>query len=282
MGDIYISSLTLMNKSPEEIIRIAKDNDFFLEFSSGMPFSNDMEKLYIEAAIKKMPHNYFPAPEIPFVLNLASLNDKIRNQSVEHCIKGLHLAKQANASFFSAHAGFCIDPHPFELGKKINYIPFFNKDLHKQLFLESVKKVLKEATQLNIQFLIENNVIASFNIVEGENPLLCCESKEIKWLFNAIDNKRLGLLLDTAHLKVSCETLGLKKDDEIKAIEQYVKAIHHSDNDGLVDNNQLMDSNYWFLSHLNKFSSLTHVIEVKNIDIDTIKQQIKLLQAYGC
>jgi len=282
VGSIYISSLAFTGLTPEEIINTARNHNFSLEFSSGMPYRPDMEQLYLEADIKKIPHNYFPAPSIPFVLNLASKEISIRDQSVNHCINGLLLAKQAGAAFFSAHAGFCIDPIPTELGRKIEYSPLFDKEEHKQIFLESLKIILKEAKGMGMQFLIENNVIAPFNIVEGKNPLLCCESSEINWLFNEVNDTELGLLLDTAHLKVSCQTLGLQKDNELKNIEPWIRAIHHSDNNGLVDDNQLIDNNYWFLPYLERFKNLLHVIEVKNIGIDVIKDQINLLQSYGC
>ena len=116
---IAVSSLALAGKSPEEIISIAQKENYVLEFSSGMPYRNDMEDIFLNAHVKKIPHNYFPAPEKPFVLNLASVNDEIRNRSVQHCINGLRLASLASSPFFSAHAGFCVDPNPSELGKQL-------------------------------------------------------------------------------------------------------------------------------------------------------------------
>src|SRR5665811_1545119 len=97
--------------------------------SSGMPYRADMEEIFLNAPIKKFAHNYFPAPEIPFVLNLASSNEKIRNQSLTHCLKGLELSKLAGAHFFSAHAGFCVDPHPDELGRKLALTNPFDREV---------------------------------------------------------------------------------------------------------------------------------------------------------
>lgn len=281
--EIYVSTLAFGKKDIEDTIRIAKEEDLALEFSSGLPYNEDTEKIYTEAEIKKIPHNYFPAPAIPFVLNLASSNPAIRNQSIQHCIKGLYLSKLANAPFFSAHAGFCIDPDPAELGRKINYSPDFDKQEHTALFLGALKTILDEAERLDMRFLIENNVIAAFNLVNGaENPLLCCENEEIINVLKAVNNSRLGLLLDTAHLKVSCQTLGIDKNNEVDLLEPYIKAIHHSDNDGFKDTNEPMGNEYWFLPYIKRFNGLPHVVEVKNIDIAEIKQQVKLLQTYGC
>jgi len=38
-------------------------------------------------------HNYFPPPSKPFVLNLASLDDKLYKQSIDLCINAIKLSK---------------------------------------------------------------------------------------------------------------------------------------------------------------------------------------------
>lgn len=281
MLEIYISSLAFIGKEAEEMISLANREKFNLEFSSGIPYRSDMEDVYLNAPINKMLHNYFPAPKIPFVLNLASSNHKIRTRSIYHCLNGLRLASKSNNSFFSAHAGFCVDPDPNELGRKITYTSTFDKNEHKALFLDSLSFILKEADCLGLDFLIENNVITDFNLLGEINPLLCCESKDIKWLFEVEKSERLGILLDTAHLKVSCQTLTLNLEKELNEISKFIRAIHHSDNNGLVDSNNPMDESYWFLPHLKAYQKKPHVIEVKKINVDTIKQQIKLLQKHG-
>ncbi len=282
-NEIYISSLAFSGKPVEEMIATVKKHSWALEFSSGIPYRPEMESIYLDAPIKKIPHNYFPAPKEPFVLNLASINESIRNQSIAHCKKGLWLSQQSAAPFFSAHAGFCIDPDPNQLGRKIEYKQDFNKTENKRLFIESISTILQTAEELGVDFLIENNVIASFNLTASkDNPFLCCESAEIKWLFNKLNNSRLGLLLDTAHLKVSCQTLDLQIDKEIGNLLPFVKAIHHSDNEGLVDDNQELKNNYWFLPYMTTIDqSIVHVIEVKNISTNMIEKQINLLISNG-
>lgn len=279
LNKIYISTLAFLGKTPQQIANIATENSFNIEFSSGMPYDENMEDFFIKTPIKnKLPHNYFPAPKIPFVLNLASSNEDIRNTSIRHCINGIKLAKAVNAPFFSAHAGFCIDPDPNELGKKINYSANFNKEEHWKLFFDSLNTILKSAEENEIDFLIENNVIAPFNLQDDLNPLLCCESDDINFLFSNVKSKRLFILLDTAHLKVSCTTLKLDLNQELVKIEKYIKGIHHSDNDGLSDTNESLDESYWFLPYMNKFEHLVNVLEVKRLSISEIEQNIKILK----
>ena len=280
--DIYVSTLALQGHKVEEMIELARANHWALEFSSGLPYRKDMTILYKDADIKKIPHNYFPAPQVPFVLNLASADNKIRKQSLKHCKDVLRMAKQSDSPFFAAHAGFCVDPKPTELGNKINYTTVFNKEYNKKIFIESVYEILQLAEELEIDFLIENNVIAPFNIVDGVNPLLCCGSEEISWLFTTISHRHLGLLLDTAHLKVSCQTLGLNLLEEFEKIKTFIKAFHHSDNDSFSDNNKMFKEDYWILPMIYLYKKDPHIIEVKNINPETINKQINLLKEYGC
>jgi len=77
---LFISTLALEYYSIEEIIRIAEERNWSIEFSSGIPFGENVTQLYLEANVNKIPHNYFPAPQSPFVLNLASVNQLIREK----------------------------------------------------------------------------------------------------------------------------------------------------------------------------------------------------------
>ena len=273
-----VSSIAFLGKPIEEIIKICSGNKWPLEFSSGIPYRGDMEKIFLETKIIRYAHNYFPAPEIPFVLNLASSNEIIRKKSIDHCIHGLSLTKKVGAPFFSAHAGFCIDPNPNELGKQLSKDFKFDKNENWKLFKLSLHEILAHASQLGLKFLIENNVIAKMNIYhDGSNPLLCCEENEIRQLFREMKNPSLGLLLDTAHWKVSANTLKFNATMSVNSIAHYISCIHHSDNEGEYDNNLPLNNNYWFLEKMEKFKDCLHVLEVKKIDPEVIMEQINLL-----
>lgn len=280
MSKIFISSLAFSGYPAEEMIAIAEREGFAIEFSSGLPYRPDMEELYTEATINRIPHNYFPAPEVPFVLNLASSDPAIRIRSINHCIKGLGLAKESGSGFFSAHAGFCIDPNPLELGNQLKITGKINRKLHQDLFLDSLNAILQKTAEMDLYFYIENNVLAPFNVIDGQNPLLCCDAREILWLLSEVNNSRFGLLLDTAHFKVSCNTFGLDPNEEIRSIVPFIRCLHHSDNDGLKDTNQPMDSEYWFKSFMPRFRDVPHVVEVKSIPVEKIKEQVNLLELW--
>lgn len=248
-----------------------------IEFSSGIAYNKNNIDTFLAFSGKKIIHNYFPAPKEPFVLNLASVNKEIRQKSISHCINGLKISVQGRASFYCAHAGFLIDPNITELGTKIEIAADVKTKDQRRLFINSIKQIVQVADELGIDFYIENNVLAAFNYNADKIPFYCCESKDIIAVFKEINHPRLGLLLDTAHLKVSCKTLGLNLEEEFHKIKHLVKAIHHSDNNGLVDSNDKLEDDYWFLKHLHQFNTIDHVIEVKDLTINDIHSQIELL-----
>lgn len=273
----YVSTLALRDKSVSEIIEIALQEGFALEFTSSMSFDKCLTKQFIEAPVIRMPHNYFPVPETPFVLNLASTNDQIRQTSIQHCLDGLALVKETGGPFFAAHAGFCIDPNPTELGKKLSQEQTFNAAVNWDVFINSVQTIVQRAEELETVFLIENNVVAQMNIREdGSHPLFCGNPEEMLRLIKTIDHPRLGILLDTAHLKVSANTLGFDLDKAVAQLVNIVQGLHHSDNDGRFDTNEPLTNNYWFLKHLHKFE-VPQVIEVKDLSVAEIHQHLTLL-----
>ena len=274
-----ISSIAFGKQPLETTIQWIKQRKLALEFSSGLPYMSNVLDVFYNADIAKYAHNYFPAPKEPFVLNLASSNDTIRERSIAHCLQGLRISAKVNAPFFSAHAGFCIDPPPNQLGKKIDIPKISNREMHYDLFLESLTVILTEAKKLNLKFLIENNVLAKMNYPNNsQNPLLGVESFELVNLANHFGLNHFGLLLDTAHLKVSAGTLNFDLNNSVMDLKDYIFCIHHSDNNGMQDDNSILPEDYWFLKHMNHFKNIPHVLEVKNIDSAIISSQLELLK----
>lgn len=279
---LYVSTLAFLGQPLPELLEVADQEGYALEFSSALPYRSDNEHLFLEYPHPKLAHNYFPPPQRPFVLNLASEVDSIRRRSIEHCQRGLRLSQQAGSPFFSAHAGFCIDPQPEELGKQLRQTEqVIERKKCWSLFIESLQAVLRTAEALNVDFYIENNVTAGMNLnVHGQNPLLASHIEELVSLTAEVDHARFGLLLDTAHLKVSGRTLGFAPEKWLQTAGPYIKAIHHSDNNGLFDSNEALGPDYWFLEYLRAFSNIPQVLEVKKLEPQAINRQIDLLNHY--
>lgn len=284
--NLYVSSVAYSGLSFDDAVIRAKANQIPLEFSSGMPPQQNATQQFLDYPYTKLAHNYFPAAlQDPFVINLGSPDPAIRQRSIEHCELGLKISAQAAAPFFAAHAGFAIDPHPDELGKPLR-LPDSLPDMNacQNRFLDAVDHLLDVAERHEIDFYIENNVIAPFNLVGGQsggNPLLGCTAAELHSWQKHFEQRRFGILLDTAHLKVSAKSLGLNLMDEAEVLSQFIAAIHHSDNDGTVDNNQPLPADYWFAPYMPKLKQLPQVLEVRKLTDKDIEAQLALVRNFS-
>jgi sugar phosphate isomerase/epimerase len=274
----YLSSM-VFNNNITRAVEICQRESFNLEFSSGIPYIHDLEDIFLKTNIKKIIHNYFPAPKHPFVLNLASKNEIIRNKSIEHCIKNIDLAALINSKYYSFHSGFCVDPEPKELGSYIQKDDKIEIDDYKSTFVDSLKRLAIYAKSKNVELLIENNVISQENFIKNgsQNFFLCTTSNEIIEILEEVNESSVSLLLDTAHLKVSANTLKNNLILETEKVLPYTKTIHHSDNNAIIDSNDELDEHYWFLAFKNDFKKWDHVIEVRNLNLKKIHYHFSLI-----
>jgi len=273
-----VSTMVFGQQPLEETIPVAVAHDLMLEFSSGLGHHHKLENLYRTAGCARLPHNYFPAPEEPFLLNLASLNDQLWQRSIDHCHLGLDLASCSGAPFFSAHAGYCGDPSPDDLGNVMTEVHPELRQEYWGRFLDAVKHLGAEAAQANVKFLIENHVVIEDNVAAGDHPFLCATSEEALSLKEEA-GPSVGLLLDTGHLKVTANSLGFDRDAFVEEVAGVVECIHHSDNDGIRDTNQALSLDYWFLRHMRKFGDVLHVLETRPMSLEDIFSQRSLLSS---
>jgi sugar phosphate isomerase/epimerase/GNAT superfamily N-acetyltransferase len=276
--EAVISSLAFRGQSVEAMITTAQEAGFALEFSSGMPYRHDMERVFLAAPLRRFAHNYFPAPSAPFVLNLASAHEPTRLRSIDHCVRGIELSHAVRAPFFSAHAGFCVDPKPSELGRKIEQRAAIDRRARWSHFVASLREVLERTRNLPTGFLVENNVLAAFNrYADGTNPLLCVDAEELLSALNEVNDARLGLLFDTGHMKVSANTLGFDLLAATQRLLSHIRCVHHSDNHGEMDDNGSIDQNYWFLAFMQRTGHAVHVLEVTESSAEALKRMERLL-----
>ncbi|MGB0368221.1 MAG: sugar phosphate isomerase/epimerase family protein [Flavobacteriales bacterium] len=249
---IYVSSSCVKNqkiKDSVSMLREAGINE--VELSGGTQPYSELEADLLEAkkqGVNFLIHNYFPPPPIPFVLNLASVNTQTRNASIEHCKRSIDLSRNLNATKYGIHAGFFLDVGVHELGKKITADKLVEEEKATHLFCEAFEE-LKEFAGEDVKLYVENNVFSKANSESfgGVNPFMLTHKKAFEELSNILD---FNLLLDVAHLKVSCGSLGLDFEDELTQLFPLSDYIHLSDNDGLSDSNRPIEEDSALLKQL--------------------------------
>ena len=221
-------------------------------------------------------HQYFPAPEKPFVVNLASQDKAILKRSIEQTKDSITFCKKSGIKLFSLHAGFRSDPDTkFRFNKRAPVAPY---EKAFQTFVESMEEINSFAEAKGIKLAIENNVLAGHNLINGENRLLLmCRYPEYERFFRLIDSENIGLLLDLGHLNVTAYWLGFDKYEFIERLKDRVFLLHIHENDGKTDRHARIEKLSWLWGVLKKpvFKGIPAVIETPNVGMGEIKKMME-------
>ena len=274
---IYISTGGFNQKSVIEVIKLlSKNNINAFELSGGIYTDNLESKLKIlrvnlnlQFIIISHRHKNL------FVLNLASLNENIYQESLNHIKKSIKLASLINSPFYSFHAGFLIDPKVKELGKTIKSNNLYDRDKCLERFIYSIKLLSKYASRYQIKLLVENNVITKSNLTKFDsNPLLMTDIKSTREIINNFDDN-LFFLVDVAHLKVSANTLNFDACEYLEVFKNKIGGYHLSDNNGLVDSNKEISDSSWFWLYLRNDLNY-YTLEVYDHNPNVLLSQLEL------
>jgi sugar phosphate isomerase/epimerase len=267
---IYISSSCVKNKFiKDSVLELVRAGFRDIELSGGTELYSELENDLLELKdnfnLNYLCHNYFPPPKEHFVLNLASLDEKVHNDSISHLLKSIKLSKNLGAEKFAFHAGFFLDINVSEIGRAITLSDTYDYDKSINRFCNAYKIVKKEAGDLKLY--IENNVYSFQNhkTFGGKKAFMLTNSEEYFQLKSEID---FNLLLDIAHLKVSANSHGLDYFAELNTLINETDYIHLSDNDSLSDENKcLYDNNILDIikSNLNKTYTMETYSNMSNI-----------------
>ena len=280
---VFVSSTALTARTvPEAVAECERRGLSQLELTSSFPYYPGIPEEILamrRRGMRLLLHNYFPPSAQGFVLNLASANPTILKRSIEHCRTALVLSAEIGAPFFSVHAGFSVDPQPSELGRRLAPEARRSKEDAIKVFYDTIARLCETAETLGVALLIENNVVSRDNLVNGRNDLLLgVIADDFHALFETVSSGSLGMLLDVGHLKVSACALGFDAGHTVSEVRRYVRALHLSDNDGHVDNNQAFGRDAWFLPHLSLFPEALFVIETRPLEPSALEACMRIVE----
>jgi len=275
---IYISTGGFRVKSAyETTLDFIEEGISCIELSGGLYDAEAKTKLRsLQSFASFQVHNYFPPPEKPFVLNLASLNQEIASISLDHVKKAICWSAELGQSIYSFHAGFLMDPKVEELGKKVQPRSLFGREECLLRFIERINQIDEYAQSLGVKILIENNVLSAKNYSQFKaNPFLMATADECVYVMRQT-SKNVNLLVDVAHLKVSARTLGFDPIDFLTSCDEWIAAYHLSDNDGERDSNEPISVSSWFWEYLRRDLSY-YSLEIYNISPSELVKQRDLV-----
>lgn len=275
LAAVYVSSGAFRTRSVPEIVDACLRNGIArLELSGTAWEPNLLERVRETAGrgISYLVHNYFPPHEAPFVQNLAAGDPEVLARSRAHCRRAVDLTAELGAGFFSVHAGFAFAAGPQDLGKDLTGFPRVSREQAHQTFVESLKDLCAYGKERGVQIVVENNVVAPFNLVNGKNLLcLCATAEDIQQTCAEVGSFNLGLLIDVGHLKVTATALKFDKQKFLDEVAPQVVAFHLSDNHGLADQNLPFGEEAWFLPRLADFPDATMILEAYRLTVDQIR-----------
>jgi sugar phosphate isomerase/epimerase len=249
-----------------------------IELGAGASVDKDNLSQVTGIECQFLVHNYFPPPPDPFVLNLASNNDGIRQRSLDHVTKALALTASLGAPFYSVHAGFITDPTSFGMTSFVFPIPASPDEaqLATDRFIKALETALDLAWHFGVRLLVENNVCSD----DLRGKLILQTADEFLSLFRALPSPELGLLLDTGHLNVTAHTLGFDRVAFVEKVAPYIQAVHVHDNDGTADTHHPVKSGSWVLDLLRRpeFVGLPIVVEAKFETVADLRRHVDWLK----
>ena len=280
---IFVSTACVKNNSiKESVLELAQLGYKNIELTGGTTYYDGFERDLLELKerhnLNYLLHNYFPPPNEHFILNIASLNNDIYDRSIEHCLRAVNLCKLLGSKKFAIHAGFLIDFTPEEAGKKISLRKVNDRSEAIGRFSKAWK-IISDAAGDDVSLYIENNVYSQTNnkTYKGNNPFLLTDYESYLELAQSL---KFSILLDLAHLKVSCHTLNLDFVSQSRQLMQETDYFHLSGNDGLHDQNRGIDQDLEVIQFLKNcdLSGKTVTLEVYN-GLDNIRSSFEKIEA---
>jgi len=276
---VFVSSNCLTKGVRETVNALINEGINNVELGPSQEYDEEIEEFLTSIKNARfIVHNYFPAPQHPFILNLASSNNSIRERSIAQAKKSIELCHLLDSELFSVHAGFVTDPdfgtNHFNFGSlsgDADYETAFNN------FVASIKELLDMAVPLGIKVAVENNVCP-----QGmRGHLLLSEVPEFERLLTEAPSPNLGITLDLGHLNVSARSLGFDKDEFIRRIRGKVFAVHIHDNDATADSHEPLKEDSWILRVLareNFDEQIPIVLEAHHLTLNQISSQLDLIR----
>jgi len=280
LNNIFVSTTFAKDNSriSDVLAECKKENIFNIELGSNHIYEKNYKKIIKKYNFHFLVHNYFPIPKKSFVVNIASLNKKIRNSSIKHALKAIKFCEETNSKLYTIHPGFLADPIKASKSKKNYDFVWKEKNLndYKLAFnhmLTSLKKIVGFAKKRKVRLAIETE--GSFR---KKDLLLMQRPEEYRKLLKYFKPDDLGINLNIGHLNLAAKAFKFSKFQFVKKLKEYILAIELSHNNGIEDQHLPLKKNQWYWKIINDpyFSNTYKILEFRNTRIKNIKNVFKL------
>ena len=274
--NIFVSTTFAEDNSKiSDVLALCKEENICnIELGSNHKYEKNFKKIIQLYNFHFLVHNYFPIPKKNFVVNIASVNKKIRTISIEHAKKAIKFCKETNSKLYTIHPGFLADPIKAGRSEKNYDFIWAKKNLNNNYHLaftnmvSSLKKIVYFAKRERVKVAIETE--GSF---KKKNLLLMQKPSEFKELFKFFKPDDLGINLNIGHLNLASKAFKFSKYKFVQKLKKYILAFELSHNDGIEDQHLPLKKNMWYWKIINDpyFSRTYKILEFRDTSIKDIK-----------
>jgi len=282
---LFVSTTFLPDSTPlfEALLQCKQAEIKAVEIGSNHCYENSYDYLS-DFRFEFLVHNYFPIPKDSFVLNIASLDERIRERSIQHIKKAIDFCCQIDAKLYTFHPGFLTDPRGSNT-KNDNYdfqwdetkLQNSNYQKAKRILYLGLDEVVKYAQSRNLAIAIETE-----GSLKKRDHLLMQRPEEYEDLMKNYTKGELGINLNIGHLNLAANAFLFDRLNFIDLIQDQIVAMELSHNNGQEDQHLPIRNDCWYfdLIHDLRFKDAYKILEFRNTPINRIKKNIELIKDY--
>lgn len=281
---LFLSTTFHDNKSTDldEVLSLIQGLDIDgIELGSTHIYRSDLLNI-IEKKWEKytVTHNFFPPSENPdFVMNIASVDSDVRNQSINHAKYCIEFASEIGASTYTIHPGFMASPDVHNKNK-LTYDFNFMGDLVnlKTAFsnmIDSLAQLIDVSLEMKIKLAIETE-----GSLTKPGVLLMETIEEYDNLFS-IFPENIYLNLNLAHTRFASIEHKYKMNDFIKHYYNKIILVEVSHNDGKIDQHQSLNDDSYVFDYLPLLPDVPFILEFRESSLEKIKHSIALMRQFS-
>jgi len=252
----YVSTSVFANGTSvetaiESLLDLGIEN---IELSSVHEYDENVLAVVAHFDANFLTHNFFPPAKDRRVLNIASANEKVRQNSIEFIKEAIDFAERMDIKLYTFHPGFLRDPIA-EIRSKEKYDFEFSADAAAptaaeyersfERFLHAVKEIGNYLQGKEVKVAVETQ-----GSVVRKDMVLFARPEEFKRFYDEIKSEPIGINLNLGHLNLAAKAWGFDKKEAAEKIQDRISAVEVTHNDGSVDDHAPLREDAWYFKVL--------------------------------
>lgn len=281
----YVSTSVFANgTSVESAIETLLDEGIDrIELSSVHEYEDNLLATVAHYDAHFLTHNFFPPVQERLVLNIASADEKIRQDSIAFIKAGIDFAEKIDAKVYTIHPGFCVDPLGESDGKD-NYDFRFAAGAEsagsaEQSFckmLDSLKDIGGHLNGKDVRLAVETQgAVAKKELVFFSGP------KEFEKFLAEVKHPQIGFNLNLGHLNLAANAWGFDRVKAVETLKGKIFAVEVTHNEGVDDEHKPLKPGSWYLEILKGeyFKEIPVIFEGRNTSLEAVRSSYKILES---